>query len=205
VNPISSRPRTAAKVLAAAAASLTLALALAGPTLAATSGVSMTEPQPDHYAFTPDATSVSVGDTVTWTNKSDAPHTVTSDSGAFGSPAEQQNQTFSFTFNTPGTFAYHCNIHPYMHGTITVKAANQAASPSASAAAKPSAGGSTGGSSTAGASTGTSSATPAPAPSALPKTGAGGGQDDRAPLWISLGLLALATGSAGFRAFRARR
>ncbi len=33
-----------------------------------------------------------------------------------------QNQTFMFTFNTAGTFAYHCNIHTYMKATITVTA-----------------------------------------------------------------------------------
>jgi plastocyanin len=63
-----------------------------------------------------------VGTQVVWTNTTDAPHTVTSDTaGVFGTTGNlTTNQTFMFTFTTPGTFAYHCNIHPYMKATITV-------------------------------------------------------------------------------------
>jgi len=52
-------------------------------------------------------------------HKSDVPHTVTSDNGGpLSSSTLQPNQTFSFTFTAPGTFAYHCSIHPYMKGTV---------------------------------------------------------------------------------------
>jgi plastocyanin len=85
--------------------------------------VSMTEPSPDRYAFTPDATTIAAGAAVTWTNRSDAPHTVTSDTGAFASGRLNADQTFRFTFARPGAYAYHCTVHPYMHGTITVAAA----------------------------------------------------------------------------------
>jgi plastocyanin len=88
--------------------------------------VRMTEPSEERYAFTPDATTVPAGATVTWTNGTDAPHTVTSDTGAFGSSTLNEDQTFRFTFATPGTYAYHCTVHPYMHGTITVTAATGA-------------------------------------------------------------------------------
>lgn len=73
------------------------------------------------YAFDPATLTVKKGTQVVWTNVSDAPHTVTSDTGAFNTPSTiSQNQTFMFTFNTAGTFAYHCNVHPYMKATITV-------------------------------------------------------------------------------------
>lgn len=74
------------------------------------------------YSFTPAKLSIKVGTQVKWLNTSDAPHTVTSDTaGVFGSPSNlTQNQTFTFTFTTAGTFPYHCNIHPYMKATITV-------------------------------------------------------------------------------------
>src|SRR6185437_4422350 len=83
----------------------------------------MTEDSPEHYAFVPGATTVPVGATVTWTDMSDAPHTVTSDSGAFGSGTLNPNQAFQFTFTKAGTYTYHCSIHSYMHGAITVTAA----------------------------------------------------------------------------------
>jgi plastocyanin len=76
----------------------------------------------DKYAFSPATLSIKVGTQVVWTNTTDAAHTVTSDTaGVFGSTGNlNANQTFMFTFTTPGTFAYHCNIHPYMKATITV-------------------------------------------------------------------------------------
>ena len=74
------------------------------------------------YSFDPATLTVKAGTQVVWTNTSDAPHTVTSDTaGVFGSPGNiTQNQTFMFTFTMAGTFPYHCNVHPYMKATITV-------------------------------------------------------------------------------------
>ncbi len=75
----------------------------------------------DKYSFDPATLTIAKGTQVVWTNMSDAPHTVTSDSNAFGTTSNlNQNQTFMFTFNTAGTFTYHCNVHPYMKATITV-------------------------------------------------------------------------------------
>ena len=75
------------------------------------------------YSFSPATLMITKGTTVVWTNMSDAPHTVTSDTNAFNTPSNlTQNQTFMFTFNTAGTFTYHCNIHTYMMATITVTA-----------------------------------------------------------------------------------
>lgn len=83
--------------------------------------VKMVEKVPGHYSFDPSTLMVKVGTEVVWTNASDGPHTVTSDTGAFNSPNMlKQNDTFMFTFTTPGTFAYHCNVHPYMKATIVV-------------------------------------------------------------------------------------
>jgi plastocyanin len=76
----------------------------------------------EKYSFQPATLSIKVGTEVMWVNTSDAPHTVTSDTaGDFGTTsAITQNQNFTFTFTSPGTFPYHCNIHPYMKATITV-------------------------------------------------------------------------------------
>lgn len=72
-------------------------------------------------SFQPNALTVPVGSTVTWTNNDSTQHTVSADDGSFDSGILQQGATFSQTFATAGTFAYHCNIHDTMTGTITVQ------------------------------------------------------------------------------------
>jgi plastocyanin len=72
------------------------------------------------FAFTPDSSSAKVGDSVKWTNEDSATHTVTADDGAFDSGNLAAGKAFSFTFDKAGTFAYHCNIHQSMTGTVTV-------------------------------------------------------------------------------------
>ena len=93
------------------------------PTATATAAVAKVQiiEQNGMYAFSPATLMITKGTTVQWTNMSDAPHTVTSDTNAFSTTSNlTQNQSFMFTFNTAGTFAYHCNIHSYMKATITV-------------------------------------------------------------------------------------
>ena len=74
--------------------------------------------------FSPNSIKVVLGvnNTVVWTNNDESPHTVTSDTGAFGSGNLAPGQTYSFTFTTPGVYQYHCTYHPWMTGTVTVKA-----------------------------------------------------------------------------------
>lgn len=78
-----------------------------------------------NFAFSPATITVPVGTTITWTNRDSADHTVTSRSGVFNSGTLSPNDTFSFTFNTPGTFDYFCRIHPSMTATVIVTAAQQ--------------------------------------------------------------------------------
>ena len=73
------------------------------------------------FAFAPASLTVKVGTTVTWTNKDSTTHTVTSDNNVFSSSDLASNASYSFTFNTAGTFSYHCAIHTSMKGTITVQ------------------------------------------------------------------------------------
>jgi plastocyanin len=72
------------------------------------------------FAFTPGTIEISAGTTVTWTNNDSAPHTVTDDDGAFQSGKMDQGATFSFTFDTPGTYTYHCEYHANMTATVIV-------------------------------------------------------------------------------------
>jgi plastocyanin len=62
-----------------------------------------------------------VGATITWTNTGAVAHTVTADEAAsFDSGNLDRQATFSFTPDTPGTFASHCTFHPWMTGSFTV-------------------------------------------------------------------------------------
>jgi len=70
--------------------------------------------------FTPGSITVTAGTTVTWTNNDNMTHNVTSNSGAFSSGNIEAGKTYSFTFNTKGTFPYTCTIHPGMTGTVIV-------------------------------------------------------------------------------------
>ncbi|HEY3291092.1 MAG TPA: plastocyanin/azurin family copper-binding protein [Anaerolineae bacterium] len=81
------------------------------------------------FAFDPAIITVTAGTTVRWTNNQDLTfidHTSSSDitdtlSAAYwDSGLLAHGQTFSRTFNTPGVFAYHCNVHITMHGTVVV-------------------------------------------------------------------------------------
>jgi plastocyanin len=85
-------------------------------------------------AFSPNPIQASAGDTVVWTNKDTAIHTVTS-----GTPSKPENtfgvdskgspilippqKTFQFTFAQAGDFPYYCQLHPAMAGTVKVAAA----------------------------------------------------------------------------------
>lgn len=73
-----------------------------------------------NFAFSPSTITVHKGDTVVWTNNDSAPHTVTGDNGGPASGTLSQGSGYSYTFNTVGTFPYHCTIHPNMHGTVVV-------------------------------------------------------------------------------------
>ncbi len=63
---------------------------------------------------------VRVGTTVTWTNQDNVPHSITFKNGMKDSGLFYQGQSFSYTFNTPGTYQYYCSVHPYMIATVTV-------------------------------------------------------------------------------------
>jgi len=74
-----------------------------------------------NFAFSPTSVTVSAGTTVTWKNLDGEPHTVVSNDGLFRSDALDQNDSFKFKFDKPGTYGFICSIHPTMHGTIVVK------------------------------------------------------------------------------------
>jgi plastocyanin len=127
-----ARVRVVALTLSVAAA-----LVVAGSVLAANASVRITEAN-NKYSFGPAKVFINVGQKVTWTNGSDAPHTVTSDSGTeLASSNINAGKTFSHTFSATGSFPYHCSIHTYMKGTVVVLAAGATPPPTDTVEATP--------------------------------------------------------------------
>jgi plastocyanin len=81
-------------------------------------------------AFTPPDLTVRAGTTVTWMNTDRDSHTTTSDVPGWNSGTVSPGRQFSFTFQTPGSYPYHCSFHPGMVGRVVVSdaAANLASS-----------------------------------------------------------------------------
>lgn len=73
------------------------------------------------FDFSPMSLTIKAGSSVTWKNLDGEPHTVTSVDGLFRSGALDQNDTFTFKFDKPGTYKYLCSIHPRMMAAIIVK------------------------------------------------------------------------------------
>jgi plastocyanin len=73
------------------------------------------------FHFAPMSLTVPAGATVIWKNLDEEPHTVVSDAGLFRSGVLDQNDSFTFKFDKPGTYKFICSIHPQMLGTIVVK------------------------------------------------------------------------------------
>lgn len=70
--------------------------------------------------FTPGDVSVAPGETVTWHfDDGGLLHHVEANEGDFESSIVGEG-TFSVTLDEAGVHPYHCSIHPYMTGTITV-------------------------------------------------------------------------------------
>jgi plastocyanin len=74
-----------------------------------------------NFDYSPMELDIKAGTTVVWKNRDGEPHTIASTDGLFRSPALDQNDSYSFTFNRPGVFKYICSIHPKMKATITVR------------------------------------------------------------------------------------
>jgi plastocyanin len=74
------------------------------------------------FAFDPSSITIKAGTTVRWTNMDGVSHSVTDDSGAWDSGGLAQGDSFTRVFDTPGTFTYHCGVHPNMKATIIVTA-----------------------------------------------------------------------------------
>lgn len=75
----------------------------------------------ENNMFDPLSVTISAGTAVTWTNKENATHSVTSDDGIFESGDMEMNDSYTFTFVTAGTYKYHCSYHTAIKGRVEVR------------------------------------------------------------------------------------
>ena len=99
-----------------------LKLSLAAPVvmLASTARAATHQVSIINMSFQPANLTIAAGDTVVFANQDNAPHTATDDAGAFDTGRLTNGQSAQLTFPSTGQFAYHCDIHRMMKGTITV-------------------------------------------------------------------------------------
>jgi plastocyanin len=75
----------------------------------------------DNFSFGPRDLTIAAGQTVTWVNHDDVPHTVVATGREFASGALDTDESYAHAFTAPGTYAYYCGVHPHMTGRIIVK------------------------------------------------------------------------------------
>lgn len=75
----------------------------------------------EDFRFDPSQLTVTAGTVVAWTNEDDAPHTATARDGSFDSGRLSRGESGEVRFETPGTFEYICEFHPWMEARVTVQ------------------------------------------------------------------------------------
>lgn len=107
-------------------ACLTLASLLALPAAARAATVNVDVGGPE-LSFRPKVVTINVGDTVMWTNRGGSHSVVADDSSFTSGSADSGDWAFSWTFNTAGTFNYHCQPHQFlgMVGTVIVRSTGE--------------------------------------------------------------------------------
>jgi plastocyanin len=74
-----------------------------------------------NFAFTPANLTVKKGTKVTFVNKDSVGHSATADDKSFDTGVLEQNESKEVSFDKPGTYTYHCSVHPNMKAVITVE------------------------------------------------------------------------------------
>ena len=84
----------------------------------------------NNYTFSPSSLTIQKGANVTWKNNDSVDHELFSESPIFSSPRDFKggsspligaDDTYTYQFNTTGTYPYHCYIHMQETGTIIVQ------------------------------------------------------------------------------------
>jgi plastocyanin len=112
-TPPAASGAAAASASGAAGGALSCATAPSGSTATVTVTI-------QGFQFSPQPVQAKVGDVVAWTNKDSAPHSATMDDGSCDTDSIAQNASAMLVFNAPGTYTYHCKIHPAQMKDVTV-------------------------------------------------------------------------------------
>ena len=115
--PAASSGGGAASAPAASAGGDTGAACAAAPA-GATAAVTVTI---KGFKFSPEPVQAKVGDVVAWTNSDTAPHSATLDNGACDTKTIDVGATAMLVFTAPGTYTYHCSIHPTQMKGYTIQ------------------------------------------------------------------------------------
>ena len=108
-------------VLLVAAVAVLLVAGEQGSASTATAGASAAKTVDiANFAFHPHTLRVKRGARVAFVNSSKVTHTATR-AGSFDTNRIKPGKSKVVHFETKGTFAYHCKIHPFMHGKIVVE------------------------------------------------------------------------------------
>lgn len=90
--------------------------------------VSMVEPaDPMQWGYEPKSVTVQVGQAIKFSNTGQIAHTATQSQGAFDTGLLKNGESATLAFETPGTFTFFCQPHPWMQGTIVVEGEDRAA------------------------------------------------------------------------------
>ncbi len=108
------------RILLASPCAAVFALAAGAPRIWAADAAHVTI---DNFSFSPGQITVVAGTRVTWTNRDDIPHTVTSseDPRVMKSAPLDTGDDYAFTFGRPGIYRYFCSLHPHMQGIVLVR------------------------------------------------------------------------------------
>jgi len=118
------RPNPSAPVLAIAVLAVLSAAALPTPeprgAAAEAAAVRTVTIRIANFEFSPSLITVPAGTQVIWVNGDDDAHDIIGDGGAFRSTPMDTGDHYAFTFTRPGTYGYHCGLHPHMVGKVVV-------------------------------------------------------------------------------------
>jgi plastocyanin len=122
ISACSSSGGGGSSAAASAAGAPSAAASAAGAACAEASGNGTVAVSVKDFSFEPSTINAKVGDTITFSNTGNAPHNATLDTGGCATPTISPGKSDGLTFTAPGSYPFHCSIHPQMKGTITVGA-----------------------------------------------------------------------------------